>query len=578
MARQYLPKDRRWIQSDNGTVDVFNIDLHEDRGKARVSKPLTKLIDEDTDFSSSGGELFDGYANSFVLYGDDYWANAGTMFYADDGVVLTESGWRSDGTGGTPSETYTTGQSVVWDGRLLAIDNSTNGRILSYNGTTWSTYLYSSGATVTKTIGDVQFLIPSEDGNLYVADVNNYVHRIRTDDTADWGSDGDAGTLDFSTRNYVFTCYADTSERLFIGFENKTTGRGGIIEWDKGASTLTANRVHQLSAIPRCIAVDDDVAIPIFSDGSIKYFNGLKFVDYPNARLPRIDGRYDDDFIHFNGWAIIDNMVHFLIKGGQTLNDASQYQKDTAGKITFPSAVYCLDPEVGLYPRFALRNLTGDYSLPSVNAVGALHSLNENGTKFLASYRVYTNNVGSAKSMMVYYDEANTEDSKGYIFFDSVERNSDSKNIEILHKVMDSGNSIKAYYQEFEADEQTANGSWESTTVFNTEDTLTVDENWIGWVKTGNGAGQFLRVDTASTGAVVTTVTFKDANSSVTLNDGAAITFIKYKWFGTADSSTKDITPLAFPSGAKTRKVKILYELTQMAGTTNKLDYSVIDT
>ena len=596
MAKEYLPQNRQWTQRNDGTGTLsgtFGVDFEADRGKVRVSKPVLRLFDQNTDIdryddgfvTNNNGEKLDRVAQSFVTFDGDFYALANVPYYSGRAILGTSSDaldvdkWRAIESTNAPDST---GAGIVWNGKLMVIDNGISAGIIRAGATdnTWSTY-WANGATINKTSGRIDFIHPAPDGNMYVLDEDNYVHRVKPNDTADFAdasSPANQGTLDFSDRDIAFTCVNSNATRMFIGFSNNSNSRGGVIEWDLSANSVSANRVHDLSAAPRCLAVWDDLIIAVMSDGSFKYFNGSSFVDYEGVQLPKIEGKYDDDFIHPNGWDIIDNMPHFLIKGGKSIEGSNSYSRDIEANLNFPSAVYCLDPQVGLYPRFALTNNTGTqsgYGVPAVAEVGALKSIDKEFSAFFASFEVYTaENVDIA--VIAYHDESNGNDSRGWILYNDIERTQTSKNIEMLHRVLKSGNVIKAYYQEYEEDDQIVDGVWGSTTEFHTTDTVDVDDKWLAWVKAGDGAGQFLRVDSVS-GETTKVIKFKDTNTYANLNDFGVIQFVKFRYFGQADKTTTDFHTLAFPSGAKTRKVKVLYELTQAAGTVNELDYSIYE-
>lgn len=589
MPKRFLPENRKWTQPNDGSGTIrcaFNMDFDAHRGKVRVSTPLRQIFDTTHSFSGAG-ETFDGYANSLFRYKDNYWAMSDTVFIHDvSGVVslYDKDDWTSDNESGSPHYGNTVGGAVSWNDKVIVIDNTaSNGILKRWNNTSWGTY-WGSGGTISKTSGRIQFVQPSQNGNLYVLDEDNYVHKVEPDDTADFAdatSPANQGTLDFSDRPFEFTCTGDNSTRLFIGYRDKDTNRGGIIEWDRSAQSVTANKIHKLGAIPRVICIWDDLAIAILSNGKVKYFNGVKFVDFPKMRLPKISGKYDDDFVHPNGWAIIDDMPHFLIKGNKSIPDGSSYEKSTQTDLEFPSAVYCLDPEVGLYPRYALTNNTGtetEYSLPAVADVGALLALEEDESKFLASYDIYTNTSGSTRAVLAYNDETVSTDGYGFILFEDIERAKETKNIELIHRLIESGNSISAYYQEYDVNDQFIDGVWFSGTQFNTTDSFTVDDKWLAWVKTGKGAGQFLRISDSDTSNTTKTLTLKDTNAFVSKNDQATLQLVKFRWFGDITGTTLDYHTLSLPSEARSRKVRILLTCKQTAGTKNELDYGIIDT
>src|SRR5690606_6790176 len=97
------------------------------------------------------------------------------------------------------------------------------------------------------------------------------------------------------------------------------------------------NRIHKMGAqAVWCIAIWNDTPIAVLSNGKVKYFNGASFVDFPGAQFPIGDGQLTEEFIHPNGWAIIDDLPHFLAKGSR-LTDGDTYADNVSGNWHFPA-------------------------------------------------------------------------------------------------------------------------------------------------------------------------------------------------------------------------------------------------
>lgn len=584
MPKQLLPNERKWIQSNDGqgTVAVaYGVDFWKKRGHFSVSDPIKKVIDQQDDLGT-GNNQFNSYAQTIVKYGSRYLAAGDDIFKTGLSQDPTApASWSLDETSGSPSAGNTVSTSVVFDGLFLTVDGND---IDSYNGSSWSSWWQGTRGQSALTTGSRIFLKVGGDGNLYILN-DGYVHKVLSNGSGTGAitlaSSGNGGTLDFTAEPYEFTCVETTSTRLHIGYRDTSSNKGGIIEWDMSANSNTANKTHKLGSAALCIAIRDDVPFALMQGGDVKYFNGVSYQDYKGMRLPKINGIYDDDLVHPNGWAIIDDMVHYLIRGntglGQTLAEK------TKNDVEFPSAVYCLDPEIGLYPRFLLsygQSTQDDYAQHSVAEVGALFALNnlDSKSKFMASYEVYTNGTGTKRAVMAAHDPDKTNDARGFVLYEPVERANSSKQVESFFKKMDAGNKARLFYREHQEDSVFAAGTWLSATTFNTTDNLSnVDDKWIMLIKTGLNAGAILRVESVTASDTVYSVIFKDSTSHVAANDSNAVVFINMRWFGDITSTTLDHKTLTIPSN-QSREVQIMIELQQTGGTLNEFDYSVLDT
>lgn len=583
MAKQIIPNNKRWTQPNNGDAfgeiyASYGMDFFENEGRARVSRSLVKIIDQDDDLGT-GDNQFDSYAHSIITDGSRYFAIGDDVFRTGlSGQITASNNWSLDEESDVPSVGNTVSNAEYFDGNLLVADGDD---IAAWGGSSWDDDWWTNtiGGTALQ-VGKRRFMKVGANGNLYITDDGNKVYRLPPNSTSQ--SESGNGTLDFSATDYEFTCMEPSASRMWIGYKSQD-GNGGIIEWDMSANASTANRIHKLGAIPRCIAVWEDTPIAIMSDGRVRYFNGTQFVEYENVRLPKIYDRYEEDMIHPNGWDIIDGLPHFLI-AGQKEASGTTYTENTQAPWIFPSAVYCLDPKIGLYPRFTLTNglaTEDDYSQPAVAAVGALtafDTIDGYGTNFLCSYEVYDESK-STHAILAYMDRNNSRDNKGYVALRPVEDPSGYKNIEIVHRLLESGNRIRAFYRQYDEDSVFTEGVWFSSTQFNTTDSVTgVEAGNIAWVKHGKGAGQFLRVESVTDNGTVKEIRFKDSNTSVSQNDDTTLEFINFKYMGDITNTTLDYHTLTFPTRSKSRKMTVLLEVTQLAETKNEIDYITVET
>lgn len=588
MPKQIIPNNKQFQQPNDGDAfgNVFasyGMDFYENKGRARVSRSLTAVIDQDDDLGT-GDNQFSDYAAAILTDGSRYFAIGDRAFRtATSGQLTSSANWSLDEVSGNPSPGNTVTDATYFDGLLLVRDGDD---ILSWNGSAWANWWRTTRGQSALATGKREFLQVGSDGNLYITDGANKLYKVLSNGsgtgaitlTTDNPPDG---TLDFSATDYTFTCIETTSNRLWIGF-SQPNGEGGVIEWDMSATSSTANRIHKLEAIPRCMPIWQDTPIVIMQNGEVRYFNGSQFATYQNVRLPKIFDRLDEDFVHPNGWDIVDGLPHILIQG-RISTDGTVYTESTQTPWYFPSAVYCLDPSVGLYPRYLLTNgkaTEDDFAQPSVRAVGALTAFNTNdgyATSFLCSYTTY-DETKTSHAVLAYMDRNNTRDTKAFLALRPIEDLDGYKNIEIIHKKLDSGNKIRVFYKQFEEDPIYVDGVWDTTTTFNSTGSVTgVSVGDIAWVKHGNGAGQFLRISKIETGTT-NVITFQDANTFVSQNDQATIEILNFKYMGEVTGTTLDYHTFTVPSFAKSRKMTFLLEITQLAGTKNEIDYSIVET
>lgn len=577
-----IPDEKGRITQPNSGASLGNvyasygIDFESEKGKIRISNQVKKAYSDEDDVD------FGGYAGAIVPYSID--GSTGKIYAISDKSFDTNfttptTGWAQSSTSGNdPDGTNNLADAVVFDGLFLVSGSSTSGTqdILAWNGSTWSSWWKTTLGQTGLPTGYRTLMKVGSDGNLYLTSGGNKLFKVHPVDGADVAG---AGTLDFSATNYQFTCLAVTSNRLFIGAKDLSGEEGVIIEWDMSPASSTAYRIHKIGAqsVP-CIAVWNDTPIAVLTNGKIKYFDGNSFVEYKGVEFPVSAGtRLYDEFIHPNGWDIIDDKPHFLAFGRTstqtTLTSIQESDWD------FPFAVWCLDPEIGLYPRFVIgsgETPQEDYGKPAIKEVGALFAYKtgrQDSTRFLCSYEYYMANLSTVRSVLSYYDNTNSQASHAWLatpFVMSYQK--PFKELGVFNKPMLTGCSVKVYYRSEDAEPARLNGNWTSTTQLNALATgLGIEKGDIGYVKLGNGSNQWLKVLSVAESSTVTSVTFETANSFVTAGDGGTIDIFKFKSMGAIDSTTKDYTSLTVPDGTK-RKKQFLLEFIQSASQEIELD------
>lgn len=580
MATFSIPNDKGIRQPNNGDTQgnvymTYGIDFETQKSRVLVSQPVKKLI---TDVDNAN---FDGYAGSIGAYSLN--GTTGKIFAISDKAFSASISdplgtWTEETAGSEPNSGNTIMDSTFFDG-LFLVSEATD--IKSWNGTTWASWWQGTAGQSALQTGERHLLWTGANGNLYVVDDGNKVYRVTPTGTV---STSGNGTLDYSATQYEITCAVTNSTRSWIGTVDKSGEEAVLIEWDMSPGSADANKLHPMGAkAVRCIAVWNDTPIAVLSDGKVKYFNGVSFVEFQNTcQFPVTDGQeLSSDFIHPNGWAIIDDAPHFLVTGkveaeneGSSVNNASY---------KMPSGIWCLDPSIGLYHRFAIGSgatTQEDYGIMQVSRVGALYSLQRNDSKFLASYEYFLDNGLTERSVLVYHDGANTRPSTGFLMTPFAYSLREMwKKVELFHKELQTGEKMRVYYRNKKRENVGLAGAWATTDTFNVVDTgLNIEKGDVAFIKTGKGAGQLLRVKSATESLSTTSITFETPNTFVAVNDLGTIDVLNFRFMGEVTSTTEDYKELAIPETAKKRKMQFLFEFQQNANNTMELDFGIINT
>lgn len=586
--------DRRFYQLNEGdgvgnVYSTYGIDFQKNKGKIRPSSLMKKAIDE------TGTATFDQPAGAFKYYNSRYWSFTTDMFVNNSATDPT-SGWAQDATAGSPSPSLGQSDMEVFKGLLLVSGTGAGSDdIYAYNGSTWSSWwkgtLGQSGLSST----GYKPLCVGPNNVLFIIDARNKVYRV--DSTPTVTKTGN-GTLDFSSVSQKMVCMEANSSRLWIGTIDSDGVEGTVIEWDMSANASTANRVHKIGAIGCvAIAIHNDIPYAVLTDGRIKYFNGSSFVDFEGMQFPfTTSSRILDDntqagyvnggdtFMHPNGWAIIDDMVHFLVGNLVTGSDITDtYDSARKALVEMPAGIYCLDPKIGLYHRFALTKSVSsqiEEGQRSVLNTGALYASKSSTARFLCSYEYFADTAGTGKAILAYGDPAQTYNARAILTTSFFEEKDSWREIESLHKKVPSGSKIKYKYRQFASPNYPIHGdaNWTSTTTFNTTDDLSNakvgDEVTITMQKGGNTTAHIQSIELSST---VYTVTLDEAIPYVASGDTSSFSIEDFYKIGTVDSDGLDWKNLEIPSSTQSRKMQLRIELYQSANTEVELDRVTIN-
>lgn len=573
MASFSLPTDGNFAQPNSGDTKgnlyaTYGIDLESKEGTIRVSEQ-TKTVLTDADNAD-----FAGYAAAFVQFG----GSSGKVFAVSDkafsaDVTALTGTWTEETVGDEPNSGNTIVDAVYFDS-LALVSQATS--IRSWNGSTWS----NNFGSITLTSGTRHLMRVGADGNLYITDTGNKVYRVTPTGTV---STSGNGTLDFSATDLIITCMEPSSNRMWIGTKNNTNGDCFVIEWDMSPSSAAANKLHRVGTSQvSCIAIYNDTPVAVLRNGEVLYYNGTMFVPFPNMSFPTPDNvLMDEDWLHPNGWAIIDNLPHFLVNG--QIQGSGAYDTQARSEWNMPSGVWCLDPAIGLYHRFALGSgatTQDDYGMAAISDVGALYALQDNSSKFLCSYQYFTDDGTTQRSVLAYHDLSNSRPSRGHVVTPMLQGFREMWNmVEMYHKKLVSGERIRVYYRYENESPVVLQGTWANTTTFNTVVTGTgIEAGDIVFIKQGVGGGQWIKVDEVSTSSTVTSLVLAEANSFATAGDKGVLEVFKFRFMGEINDTTQDYHSFNIPGEKRSRKMQFLLAFSQNASNRMEIDNVIIST
>lgn len=587
MATFSIPDDKgKVVQLNDGdnrgnVYASFGIDFDE-AGKVKVNAPTKVFFDKVTDADFSNKVM------GFVKYDSDKILTFGggevRYFTADSYSTYTTS------SGVTPTDA-SADDGAFYNGLILVSDGTTIRS--STNGVSWTNWWET-------TLGQVALQASSADeprimkvgwnGNLYISDNGNKIYYytgagapVLTETTGVRNK----GTLDISLTNELFTCMETSSTRMWIGTKN-IGGEASLIEWDLSLGSETPNRVHKIGAeAVRAIVIYEDTPVAILSDGNVKIFDGVKFVDWEimKIRVPK-GKKLAFNFIHRNGWDIIDGLPHIAITG-QIDSTGTKYERAAEQEWAMPSGIYCMDPDKGLYHRFAFG--AGDYGAAGTTIdnygevaatdVGALVAIDSKTGKFLVSYETMLTD-GTYNPALAYHTNIDVQGGKGWLATTFAMSFREAwKKIELFHKPLETGCKIEVYSRAENTSGKLLKGNWTGTTEFNAVTTgLDIQAGNLALVKMGNGSGQWLKVAGTTESSTVTTLSLEDPNTKATAGDYGTIEVFDFKFMGTIDDTQRDYHDFSVPQSELKRRRQFLFEFTQPAGTDIEVDYIIANT
>lgn len=579
MAYQLPSSDGRIAQPNDGDSigNVFaswGVDFDTNRGSVTGSDPLKNVIDETDDAD------LNGYVAKYVEYSNKLFAVSNVVFKSDSGIdddITDPASWSQDTASGTPTVSNVVTDAVEFDSLLLVVDGND---IVAFNNTSWSSWWQGTLGQSALSTGQRFFLKVGPDGNLYIVDNGNKIYRVTP---AGVVTKTGQGTLDFSDRGWECTAMEMTSTRMFAAFYSRTGKEGAhIIEWDLGPQSISPNRIHKVGAERvQCIPIWEDVPYAVLSDGRIKYFNGERFVTYEGVRFPKFNNRSDSDWLHNNGWAIVDDKPHFLANPRTETPAQNQLQERVDNGANLHAGVWCLDPKVGLYNRYPLTNGTTDRGQTVVGEVGALFGLEHFKTKFLCSYS-YINSSNTAPiddtPGIFAHDSDISIARNGFLITPFVLSSKGSQLLEVYHNQLNSGESYDVYYRRYRQDEINLFGVWANSTTFHsTDDGTNVSTGDLLLISFGPGSGHYSRVANVERSSTVTVITLADENPNWSSGISGGVRVLNFKFMAKFDNTVSDWHEAAAPHLGTSRKIQMFIGFKQNAASNIRLDNVIIN-
>jgi len=337
------------------------------------------------------------------------------------------NGWAIDGTASTPAVDTLEGDATPFDGYLVVSGISGGGDIYKYDGSAWSSWWTGTLAQAALSTSSFKPMKVGPSGRLYILDSMNKVYNVTTALSVTKTGNG---TLDLSDTGYKFNCMAMSSNRMWLGGRDISTGMSIVAEWDMSLNEATVSRFYSPGSTGvRSIVVWNDSPVLMLADGTMRFYDGSSFYSKDGARLLRPENGFSfaGDYVstsiltlssfnmHPNGSAIIDELPHFLM---------SACLRDTSGTTSIGNeyhtvaGIFCYDPEIGLYNRFPIvasidETLGFGSEIKTTGQMGALIAAPSPGTKFLASAKVWNDTEGYPASVIFSDDNARTLASRG---------------------------------------------------------------------------------------------------------------------------------------------------------------------
>jgi hypothetical protein len=578
----------------------YGTDFSLERGRILNSPNALTLLTEATtaDITSP--------VTAFCVIDSRWYGIANKVFRAASGSADDPTNtWALDTSTSTPTGDYGESDMVVFNQKLYASGISGTGDIYELSGSTWTSWWQGTLAQSALSSTGFKAMKVGPNGRLYILDNYRKVYNVTT---AGVVTKTGNGTLDFSSAEYRLDCMVMSSNRMWLGGRDLSTGGSVVIEWDMSLNEATANKIYTPGANGVfSIVIWDDSPVLMLSDGSMRFYDGSKFYRKDGAHLPKPPDGYeyhgnivstslltaDNRFMHQNGSAIIDNMPHFLMSG--TLRDSTGTNYGTSNDAKYFAGVFCYDPELGLYNRFPIGTANtasggstmGFGSNTEYNTganMGALVAVPSQKTRFLASAEIPV--VEESWATIFSDDRARTLASRSRFVLNPLYGTAKDlwQKIEVLSKRLNnSADRILLKYRLHKSSSKQFKAAitWVSSTSFTSTDTNFANVEAGDWVMVSEAycASATAHISAISYSNPTYTITVDEAFGgwiSSLIGESGRVVVDNWRRLATISNQKNDYHDLSVPTTEGAHTFWLMVELRAAAGSVVELDKIIV--
>lgn len=540
----------------SGTIhETFNVDLS--------IKPKKICLPNKMAISTSTQNLASlGLISKFVFFDGSYFAhsvgtdsgtydNDGKVFKGGDGVddVFTLPTWT-----GNTTDYNSTATIIEYGGDLLLISGDT-WSISTSSDTSWSSETTTGGSNYSVVFEDRVYY---EDGGRIQSFTDPTTHA--TSGTYTW--------LLPDSESESITGLGVSTAGIWIATSNDGGVETTVYLWDGQTENAYDNAYKVSDSTVMALKVHNDIPYIVTHAGIVMAFNGSYFEEvsrFPFSHIllegsnqPDIDiytsevGRW----IHQNGVDVIGGQLHFLV------NPVAEDDSKRYGDYAKLAGVWCLDPEIGLYHRYAISVTADNGEVGQVKHVGALKSAAKDYSitasefgSFLCSFSYYTENSNDTEEYAIGYVEPIAIDgaaSTGHLTTQRIYSQSVQESWESLFmgfEELESTDSIELKYRTVEREGNNIAVTWSSTTQFtatdlnlaNVKSKFDAGDSYECRVLLGNGSGIISQVSNITESGGTYTITLDTAHTGVSATNTGQVRLENWTSAGTITSSDNDI-------------------------------------
>lgn len=320
-TRQHLQTNKNKV---SGTLQVTKNITLDDESSIRLSHPVVSVMtqDDDADFNNADA-MFIGDGKLFV--------NGAEVFSGDIDYQVLSSHALDTGAPSPNTEDdvmYFNGKQVVSDGTAVKY----------LTGTTWT------AITLTGMDGTVPTVLALFDGqnNLLVGNGS----KVRMVDTT-WT---ESATILQLPSQYQVSSMVSNGSVAYIGTRHNASGESRMFIWDGTGASAAESYGTDAFEIASLKSYQSSV-VALLSDGRLSLFTGGGFSEL--GVLPVYDSSYDwsndnnDYSTVANRGMIVDGDRIYITLSSEVTSDRTHHLHN------FHGGVWCYDPKVGLYHRYA---------------------------------------------------------------------------------------------------------------------------------------------------------------------------------------------------------------------------------